>query len=358
MHLAFLISFAASFALILLLIRFAPRMGLVDIPNERSIHTRITPRGAGIGIFIAFMLSCGIDDITLLKAYPLTLFAVTMVFLVGLLDDFKDATPYTKFFVIFIATSVCFFEGIGIHSLGTFFGYELTLGWFALPFTLFAVSGFTNALNLIDGLDGLAATVSIIILSVLFSIGYVHNDPFIMRFTLALIAAIAAFFYFNWQPAKIFLGDSGSLLIGFLISIIAVKALDYINPTVILFLAAIPILDTLIVLIRRKYHGRSAFEADNTHIHHILLHFFNGNVKLTVTSVALMQLLFSLTGLFIMRHVEQTMVLFLFIVYFLMLFIISTSMLYNQRRMERLRKMLKTFKKVEKDKHYYHTREE
>jgi len=329
MHIAFLISFAVSFVLNLLLIRVAPRLGLVDVPNERSIHTKIIPRGAGIAIFIAFIVSSALYDTTLLKQYPLTIFAFTMVFLVGLLDDMKDATPFTKFLVIFIATTTCFFDGIGIHSLGTFFGYELSLGWLALPFTLFAVSGFTNAMNLVDGLDGLAAIISIIILSVLFSIGYQHNDPFIMRVTTALIAAIAAFFYFNWQPAKIFLGDSGSLTIGFIISIVSVKALEYINPTTILFLAAIPILDTLIVMIRRKYHGQSAFKADKTHLHHILLHFFDDNVKLTVTVIALIQLLFSLTGLFIMPLVEQSMVLFLFIVNFLIFFIISTSMLYN-----------------------------
>ena len=286
MHIAFLISFAVSFVLNLLLIRVAPRLGLVDVPNERSIHTKIIPRGAGIAIFIAFIVSSALYDTTLLKQYPLTIFAFTMVFLVGLLDDMKDATPFTKFLVIFIATTTCFFDGIGIHSLGTFFGYELSLGWLALPFTLFAVSGFTNAMNLVDGLDGLAAIISIIILSVLFSIGYQHNDPFIMRVTTALIAAIAAFFYFNWQPAKIFLGDSGSLTIGFIISIVSVKALEYINPTTILFLAAIPILDTLIVMIRRKYHGQSAFKADKTHLHHILLHFFDDNVKLTVTVIA------------------------------------------------------------------------
>jgi UDP-GlcNAc:undecaprenyl-phosphate/decaprenyl-phosphate GlcNAc-1-phosphate transferase len=329
MYFAFLVAFAASFALIPILINVAPRLGLVDVPNERSIHTRITPRGAGIGIFAAFLIASFIYDTTLLQQYPLTYFAFAVVFLVGLLDDLKDATPYTKFFMIFIATAACYFEGIGIHSLGSFFGHELSLGWLALPFTLFAVSGFTNALNLVDGLDGLAAIISIIILSVLFSIGYQHNDLFIMGVTISLTGAIAAFFYFNWQPAKIFLGDSGSLLIGFIISIVSIKALDYIHPSSILFLAAVPVLDTLIVMIRRKYHGQSAFKADRTHLHHILLHFFDDNVKLTVTVIALLQLLFSLTGLFIMPLVEQTMILFLFIINFLIFYIISSSMLYN-----------------------------
>jgi len=348
MYFTFLIAFSVSFAAIHLLITYAPRLGLVDIPNARSIHKRATPRGAGIGIFIAFMLACCFHDTPLLLRYPLTFAAFAMVFLIGTLDDHRDASPRLKFIVIFIATFMSYAEGLGIHSLGTFFGHEFTLGWLALPFTLFAVSGFTNALNLIDGLDGLAGTISIIILSVLFFIGYENGDDFITHLSAILIAAIAAFLYFNWKPARIFLGDSGSLTIGFIISILSVKALAYINPTLILFLAAMPILDTLVVMIRRKRHGRSAFEADKTHLHHVLLQFFNGNVKRTVRSIALLQIVFSLTGLFIMYQAEQTMVVFLFAVNFLLLFIISSSMLANQRRMKRLKEKLETLKRMQR----------
>lgn len=162
------------------------------------------------------------------------------------------------------------------------------------------------------------------------------------------MAAIAAFLFFNWKPAKIFLGDSGSLTIGFIISILSIKALDYFNPTLVLFIAGVPILDTLIVMIRRKRHGRSAFEADKTHLHHILLKFFNGNVKRTVISLTLMQAILSVTGIFIMYDTEQTFVLMLFAANYTILFISASAMLANQRRMQRLKQKLETPKKLQR----------
>jgi len=348
MDFASLIAFTTAFASIGLLIRIAPRVGLVDIPNDRSIHSKVTPRGAGIGIFFAFLLALMYGNAALIASHPLTIIAFFIVFLIGALDDHKDASPRIKFLIIFIGSALCYFDGIGIHSLGPFLGVELSLGWLALPFTLFAVSGFTNALNLIDGLDGLAGSVSIVILSVLFYIGYQNGDVFIMTVSLLFTAAIAAFLLFNWRPAKIFLGDSGSLLIGFVISILSIKALDYIHPALILFIAAVPILDTLIVMVRRKRHGRPAFEADKTHLHHIMLKFFNCNVRRTVVSIVLIQIVFSLTGLFIMYDTEQTLVLLLFAVNFLISFIATSAMLANQRRMERLKTKLESLKRLQR----------
>lgn len=336
--------FATAFLLIRLLIRLAPQLKLVDIPNERSVHKDIVPRGAGIAIFLALLFACALFEGSLLLRYPLTFTAFALVFIVGVLDDLDDTSPRTKFVIIFVATLLAYFEGIGIFSLGSYFGTELALGWLALPFTLFAVSGFTNALNLIDGLDGLSGLVSVIILSVLFVIGYQHHDTLIVTLSGFLIAALLAFLWFNWQPARIFLGDSGSLTVGFMIAILFVKALDYIHPATVLFLTAVPLLDTIIVMVRRKRHGRSAFEADRTHLHHILLRFFGGNVIRTVIALALMQLTYSLTGMLLMDDVEPALVVSLFAVNTITFYIISSTMLANQ---ERLRKLQQQFQELE-----------
>lgn len=347
-----LISIASAFLLSLLsikfIIRLAPKIGLVDIPNERSVHTKIVPRGAGIGIFIAFIVTCCLFELDILSHFPLTFLGFAMVFFIGVLDDHKDASPKTKFLIIFIATTLAYIDGIGIHSLGNYFGYELSLGWLALPFTLFAVSGFTNALNLIDGIDGLSGTISILILGVLYFIGYENNDTFITHLSLLLIAALAAFLLFNWNPASIFLGDSGSLTVGFIISILSIKALDYIHPALILFLAAIPIFDTLIVMIRRKRRGGSAFAPDKTHLHHILLNFFGGNVKKTVIALGLLQVIYSMTGFFLMEEIEQSFILIMFGVNYLILYIVASAMLDNQQRMKKLKKKLKQMKKSQR----------
>ncbi len=332
-----LTAFVIAAAAIFLLISVAPKLGLVDIPNERSVHVNAVPRGAGIGIFLAFLLTCCLFDLPLLEQYPLTFVAFALVFGIGVFDDFKGTYPKTKFIVIFIATTLAFFEGIGIHSLGTYFGFEANLGWMALPFSLFALSGFTNALNLIDGLDGLAGSISLIILAALLAVGYRHHDAFIVHIAAISIAAVAAFLLFNWHPARIFMGDSGSLTLGFIISVLSVKALDYLHPSVIFFLAAVPVIDTLVVMIRRKRRNRSMFAPDKTHLHHILLNFFDGNVKRTVLTLAVIQLIYSLTALMMMKSIEETFVVLLFGANVTLVYIVTSTMLSNQERLQALR---------------------
>lgn len=305
--------FILSLIFIKLIIRFAPALGLVDIPNHRSIHKQIIPRGAGIGMIFAVILSDLLFYNVTTFSYLWTLLGIFLVFVIGLLDDHRDTSPKTKFVVIFISVMFFYQDGLVIDSLGTIFEYEINLGWFAIPFTMFAVAGFTNALNLSDGLDGLAGALSFVILSVLCYIGYENQDIFIVSLSSSFIMAIAAFLVFNWNPAKIFMGDSGSLTLGVVIAVLSIKALDYIQPTAILFLAALPIKDTIVVMIRRKRNGKSMFNADKTHLHHIVLKFFNGNVQKTVLFLVLMQLFYSLIGLsFIESDYKQRYILSLF----------------------------------------------
>ncbi|MHB0993919.1 MAG: glycosyltransferase family 4 protein [Sulfurovum sp.] len=210
---AMLVELAVVFMLSLALIRVvranAPRLGLLDVPNERSSHKKRTPRAAGIGFFLAVVLVFPFFHWDILLAYPWTFVAIFIIFIVGVLDDHHDTSTNTKFIVIILATVFLYFDGIYIHRLGTFFGFPLVLGWFALPFTVFAVVGFTNALNLIDGLDGLAATVSIVILGAFLWVGYVYDDSFMTVLSGVFIATLLAFLVYNWHPASIFMGDSG-----------------------------------------------------------------------------------------------------------------------------------------------------
>ncbi len=260
-----------------------------------------------------------------------SLFGVFLVFVIGFLDDHRDSSPKTKFITIFIAVLFFYQDGIVIDSLGTIFGINLPLGWLAIPFTMFAVAGFTNALNLSDGLDGLAGSLSFVVLSVLCYIGFQNNDGFIVSLSASFMAAIAAFLIFNWNPAKIFMGDSGSLTLGAVIALLSIKALDYIQPTAILFLAALPIKDTIIVMIRRKLNGSSIFCADKTHIHHVMLKFFNGNIKKTVVLLALLQLFYSLIALsFIENDYKQRYILTLFILSLTISYILLDTMLNCQ----------------------------
>jgi len=325
--------FVLALLLIGLLVRYAPKFGLVSVPNDRSSHGRAMPISAGIGMYGAAAAGIALFDCGFLMVHWLICLAVFLVFLVGVLDDHHDTSPRTKFFVIAVATVLMTLDGTGLHSLGTLFGVTITLGWLSLPFTLFAVIGYTNALNLIDGLDGLAGLISLIILLALFSVGYHHGDQFMMMLSAAFISALAAFLVFNWHPAKIFMGDSGSLTLGFVISVLAIRATEYIHPVSVLFLVSLPVFDTLIVMIRRKVAGKSMFIADKTHIHHVLFNFFEGDTKRTVIFLAIFQIIYSLTALELTYTSNETVILMLFLLNTIILYLVFSEMLKRQERM-------------------------
>lgn len=335
-------TFVLTFIFIKLLIKYAKNLSLVDIPNERSSHTKITPRGAGIGFGFAFFISVISFHYDLFIEYWVIFLAIFIVFAVGILDDLKNVSPKAKFYAVFLATIILYIDNISIYSLGSFWGYEISLWHFALPFTMFALAGFTNALNLIDGLDGLAASVSLIILSSFLYIGYIHEDELITNLCIIAMVSLLAFLFFNWNPAKVFMGDSGSLFLGFLISVIAVLSLKYIHPVAVLYLAAVPIVDTLIVMVRRIRKGFSPFSPDKTHIHHILLGFFSKRVKKTVAFLLLMQGLFSMVGLLlvgdtkILPHGLALFSLVSFIGVNMLFYMIFTGMKRRQRMIEKL----------------------
>ena len=290
---------------------------MLDIPNERSHHCEIIPRGAGIGFVSAFLVGVAVFEHTVFIEYWFLFLTIFMVFAIGILDDRHDASPKMKFLVIFFAVFIMWLFGVSIESIGVWFGYDLKLLWLALPFSMFAIAGFTNALNLIDGLDGLAASISVVILIFFGFIGYENNDHLMVVLSTFSIAALVGFILLNWNPAKIFMGDSGSLSLGFIVSVISVLSLQYIHPVTILYFAAIPILDTLVVMIRRTRRGRSPFSPDRTHIHHILVIFFDGNVKKTVIFLVMLQALFSASA-YLLANVIHSAPLSMFPLYALL----------------------------------------
>ncbi|MGC9351573.1 MAG: glycosyltransferase family 4 protein [Sulfurovum sp.] len=332
MYYALIGVFLLSLVLIRVVIFKAPQWGLMDIPNGRSAHTVHTPRGAGIGFYFAVAIILPFFYFHLLVDHWQILLAVFMVFIVGILDDHRDTSPRTKFAVLAIATVIVYLDGIYIDAVGIYFGMPVSLGWLALPFTLFAVMGFTNALNLIDGLDGLAGSLTIVILSAFFYIGSLHNDLFMMVFSGAFIAALLAFLIYNWNPAKIFMGDSGSLTLGFLISVLAIRSLAYIPAVAVLFIAAVPLLDTFVVMIRRKNNGKSMFSADKCHMHHLLQEFFGNSTKTTVIFLVVLQAIYVMIGVHLEQDIEQSLPMVLFILNVVLLYILLNRMVQRQGR--------------------------
>jgi UDP-GlcNAc:undecaprenyl-phosphate/decaprenyl-phosphate GlcNAc-1-phosphate transferase len=296
MEIILITTFILSFVFIHFLIKYSKVLGLQDIPNARSAHTRIVPRSAGLGFVSAALISlCVFEFDHVVKNYYVYI-SILAVMLLGLVDDKFNISHRVKFLGLLLIAGVVAFNGVTINSLGNYFGYEVTLVlWLAIPFTIFAVVGFTNALNLMDGLDGLAGGLTTIILFAFLMIGYTHNDQFIVFVSATFIVTILAFLIFNWHPAKIFMGDSGSLTLGFVISILSVKSLAYMTPSAVLFIMALPLIDTFIVMRRRIQRGQSPFKADKNHIHHFMYR-TKVNVKVSVKLLLYMQLALSIIG--------------------------------------------------------------
>lgn len=309
--------FVALLATKLFLI-YAHRLRLLDIPNERSSHKEPVARGAGIIFSTLFLAWLCLKQDFFCTQHWLTVGAFVSVIIVGLYDDIVSLKALKKLFFLALASLCAYVDGFQITTLGNYFGFEMTLGFLALPFTVFAITGFTNAVNLIDGIDGLAGSVSFCIISVLAYIGYMNNDYFLMSSGITLLVLIAAFLVFNRHPAIVFMGDTGSLFLGFVIALLSIHALRYINVTSVLFIAGIPILDTLVVFARRLQRNISPFRPDKNHLHHILLN-FKGDVRFTVYLLVLIQLCFSLIALQVSHSADLYNVI-LFVVLYLIFF--------------------------------------
>ncbi len=298
MNILLLVSiFVTSFVGIYILMKYADKLGLLDIPNERSMHKNLIPRGAGIAFVSSVFIVLLILDIEYLKTYYYIYAAIAIVFFVGVWDDVQDVSPKIKFIFIFISTLFLYLNDFAIYSLGTYFGYEVVLpySWLVFLFTFVAVAGYTNALNLMDGLDGLAASISLVMLVTFFAIGWQHHDELIITLSSFFIVALLVFLLFNWHPAKVFMGDSGSLTLGILIVILAIQSVQYITPASVLFIIALPLLDTFIVITRRIQRGQSPFKADKNHMHHFLFN-MKGDIRYTVMILVMMQAVFSIIG--------------------------------------------------------------
>ena len=296
--------------------KYAHKLALIDTPNERSMHKKLIPRGAGIAFVFSIFINLLVFDLEHLVEYYYIYLSISLVWFVGIWDDLRNISPKIKFIFIFVATIILYLNDFAIYSLGTYLGYEFLLPvWMVFPFTFFAMAGYTNALNLMDGLDGLAASISIVMLSAFLSIGVYHNDELLISLSSFFICTLLAFLLFNWHPAKIFMGDSGSLTLGIVIVILSIQSIQYIKPASVLFFIALPLLDTFIVMTRRlQRKGVSLFQADKNHMHHILFA-VKEDVIYTVVTLTTMQLVFSIIG-HQLRHSNEALSIVLFMLFF------------------------------------------
>jgi UDP-GlcNAc:undecaprenyl-phosphate GlcNAc-1-phosphate transferase len=283
----FVVALLSAFILTRYVRDFANAHGWVAVPTqERHLHSTPLPRLGGVAIFLSFfgcmamasvwaLQSPRLHSVFSLKALLTIMAPASLVFLLGVYDDLRGVGPYFKFSVQGIAATMLFIGGLRIVNIPVLFG-DIKLPWFVgWAVTVIWVLAITNAFNLIDGLDGLAAGSALFSTLVAFVVALLSGASLVTVMSIALAGAILGFLRFNFNPATIFLGDSGSLFIGFLLSALALKGAQK-APTIVAVAIPVvsfglPILETALSILRRLISGRPIFTADAEHIHHKLL---------------------------------------------------------------------------------------
>jgi UDP-GlcNAc:undecaprenyl-phosphate/decaprenyl-phosphate GlcNAc-1-phosphate transferase len=278
MYLSLLIAFVWALIVSLFtvpsVIRVSHSKKLYDEPNHRTIHEMLTPRLGGLAIFAGFMSAVTIfgkfgDGVQQLLA------GCIVMFFIGVKDDIISVSAFKKFFVQIIATFIVMFMGdVRITSLQGFLGIgELELG-ISYLFTFLVIVGITNAINLIDGLDGLAGSIILLIALCFGTFFYFYSIEYAFV-AFCLSGGILGFLRYNMYRASIFMGDTGSLVSGFVIAVMAIKFVELravpAAPATAVAILFIPVFDTLRVFAMRIGNGRSPFSPDKNHLHHRFL---------------------------------------------------------------------------------------
>ncbi len=261
---------------------FAPRLNLLDFPKGRKDHAHPTPITGGLAM-LAGVLVVSLSTFAHIDAGLIAFLSASAVLVVvGLLDDRLDL-PWTVRIPaqVVAALIMVYVGGVRIEQLGPVFGLEgISMGWLSVPFTVFATLGLINAINMVDGADGLAGSLVLTALALLCAAAIYSGNMVVASRAMILGGTVLAFLMFNlrfpWRPkAKLFMGNAGSAFLGFVIAWFAFRLTQNpghpVNPVFALWCVAIPVMDTLVLMIRRVRNKRSPFIADRNHIHHLML---------------------------------------------------------------------------------------
>lgn len=269
-----MLAMAISMAIIPLMMRLAPVVGMIDSPDHRKVHSTPIPRVGGLGIVIGALIPMLIwlpmTDLTI------AIFIGASVLLVfGTWDDIAELGHYVKFVGQFAAAGIVVYYGDLYVSHFPMYGYETIPESIGRPFTLIAIVGMINAINHSDGLDGLAGGESLISLGVITYLAYIFSSDVMLVISAATIGGIFGFLRFNSHPARVFMGDGGSQFLGFVLAILVVVLTQQVNtvlsPSIAILLLGLPVVDILAVFFLRAKHKMNLFKATRNHVHHRLL---------------------------------------------------------------------------------------
>jgi len=279
-------SFVIAFLIVPVIIKYSLRKNLVDIPGRRKIHKKVTPSMGGIAIFIGFFISSLIwNDIQEWGYIKFILVALFVIFFIGVRDDLVPLRATVKLMgQIMAASLVIFLFDLRIKTFYGLFGFYELPAILSYLVTYFTIIVITNSFNLIDGLDGLAGTIAIVALLAFGIWFFLVDDQIFSILCFAMLGAIFAFLIFNWEPSEVFMGDTGALVIGMMLAILAIHFINvnYNLPEMTPYkfngsvgtaacIIIIPLVDTLRIVILRLSKGQSPFAPDKSHVHHAIM---------------------------------------------------------------------------------------
>ncbi|MCX6194262.1 MAG: MraY family glycosyltransferase [Cytophagales bacterium] len=340
---AFVVSFFFSAYLIRIIIKVADKYKLYDKPEERKIHSHSISALGGIGLYFSILL--GLFAARLIdpnQHFPpyffFILFGMTVLFLNGLGDDLFGFSAYQKFFIQFI---ICFFFIDPQGVVQVYFQELFDSYWISHIFISIVLVAIINGFNLLDGIDGLAGSVGIFTAFVFFVLNYVHGNFPLAILSLSLAGALAGFLIFNFSPARIFMGDSGSLLVGFVIALLTIstpykedaKSILHSNiqvVNIILGLISFPLFEVFRLFFSRLISGASPFVGDRNHLHHVLV---DSGYSHKQTVFFLVFLIFSLVAVSCIVTTINWVVLsiFNFLLYYSFFFLMSQRLAFTKQ---------------------------
>lgn len=305
--------------------------GFVDHPDARKIHTKAIPRLGGMAIYIAFTFSLLLSYVIHPSLFEdrewqmLGLFiASTFIVITGIIDDIFNIRPWWKLAAQITAGIILIVFGYAVEGISNPFGDSLELGYFSYPFTVIWVVAIINAINLVDGLDGLASGVGIIVSMTIFLIAIYLGKPYVALLSIGLTGSILGFLRHNFYPAKIFMGDTGSMFIGLVIAAMGLISSQKTAVSFAILMPVIalgyPIMDTALAIARRVKAKKHIFTADREHIHHVLLSYGYSHPK-TVIFLYVICLFFG-TMAFLFSAFGENSSFLIGVLFFVLLFIL------------------------------------
>lgn len=339
-----------SFSIVVLITPFIRKIAFevnaIDIPGGRHIHKKATPKLGGLAIFLGFLFGYMVFG-THSPTMNAILIGAFIILLTGVIDDICDLDPFTQFIGQLVAACIIVFYGNMLIKDVSIFGLYINFSWLSYPLTIFFIVGCINCINFIDGLDGLSGGICSIYYLTVGIIATMQGKlglDFVLTFV--MLGSTLGFLVYNFHPASIFAGNSGSMFMGYIISVIALLGFKNVTMTSLiipLLILAIPILDTAFAILRRMIKRKNIFKADGLHIHHQLI---NRNLSQTkaVLIIYAIDILFAVaTIIFVLGDRNIGVIIYAILFIIMLIFVVKTNVLFPKELKDKLKQKIKGY---------------